>query len=179
MVDAMRQAARGGLLGIVGSIVRIGEVNHEGGVAGASVVARSEFDRYAAVADGDGKYEIRGLVPGRYQLAVTKPGSEGDFSYSTKRPREAVGGKGNVGVQSGTCAVLQLGLWSDGQISGRVTGPDGLPICGIEVAAFPVGRKGVQRSEDWKIARTTDGERRYRLNLLPGAPIERLGSLER
>ncbi len=140
MVDAMRQAARGGLPGIVGSVVRIGEVNHEGGVAGASVVARSEFDRLAAVADGDGKYEIRGLVPGRYQLAVTKPGSEGDFSYSTKRPREAVGGKGNVGVQSGTCAVLQLGLWSDGQISGRVTGPDGLPICGIEVAAFPVGR---------------------------------------
>ena len=78
------------------------------------------------LSDGAGKYEWKGLPAGRYRLAATFPGyikvglRDVDFSLT---------GKG--------CFEFNLFLQSNGQVTGRVYGPDGMavPNQDVELAA--------------------------------------------
>ena len=78
VVEALRNAARGGPARILGSVRRSADYR---AVAGANVVVRSETNRYVVSTDRDGRYEIRGVVPGSYRIEVTQPGYERDPTY--------------------------------------------------------------------------------------------------
>ena len=77
VADALRNAVRGGA-------ARLGSARTAGdykAVAGASVMVRSDTNQYAVSTGVKGRYEICGMVRGRCQIEITKPGYVRDPVY--------------------------------------------------------------------------------------------------
>ena len=80
ILDALRSQSRGSPAHLVGRVLRnSGGLVPEGGVPGATVSVASDSARYEAVTDAFGKYQIRGLEPGRYRFEVSKAGYAPDL----------------------------------------------------------------------------------------------------
>lgn len=140
VVDAVREALRGGAAGIAGSVRRKEAGTGEKGMAGVRVVVRSETNRYETVTSVDVNYGFRGVVPGSYELEVTKSGYERVPGRDTGLLNGDLDRVGRVIARDGSCKVLRVEILKDGRISGRVTGRDDRPIEGIEVQAFELDR---------------------------------------
>lgn len=179
MLNALREAARGGESRIVGRVARrTGPYASGAGVGGARVVARSEGRSYEALTDGAGVYELRGVEPGRYRFEVTKAGFAADESdqktWNGRLVRNAATGvigpeeadRGSVVVSEGGCEVWDLGLWADGRIAGTVRGSEGKAVAGVEVRVYPFDEKGKRESQALRTG-VTDGEGRYEVKPLP------------
>lgn len=160
VVEALGNAARGGPARILGSVRRSADYR---AVAGANVVVRSETNRYVVSTDRDGRYEIRGVVPGSYRIEVTQPGYERDPTYKKFSAVAALNPDDTTAeVREGTCAMVETGLLEDGKISGTVSDQDGVALGGVEVQAFDaekVRREPVRKA-------TTDASGRYVLGQL-------------
>ena len=102
------------------------------GIAGASVVLfASQSARYQTTSDALGHFKITGMAPGSYRTNVDKDGfaPPRDFNFLS-----------NPGfrVASGTDPVtVELKLTPLNAIRGRVLGPDGTPVPGVEVSLNP------------------------------------------
>ncbi|MFN7918827.1 MAG: carboxypeptidase-like regulatory domain-containing protein [Bryobacteraceae bacterium] len=136
ILEALRHQARGGPPRILG---RVYEWPGRNSLAAASVLAIGPSGSLETASDGDGWYEYRSLLPGRYNITVSKPGfvPDEEFNKQTADGREApVSGQIDLGARG--CAIRYFAMWPDGRISGHVRGVDGRPVAGLTVEVFRV-----------------------------------------
>jgi hypothetical protein len=181
ILDALRNQSYDGPPRLVGSVLRsTGAYSHEDGVPGAVIVARSATAQYTAFSDAFGRYEIRGMVPSRYQLEVAKAGFVPDAKYNRRWSGQMVLNQatntiepddseppGSVLIGETSCQVWDLSMWPRGQISGTVTGVTGGPLSGVTVQVFAFDRKGDRESSPLRTGKT-DAAGKYLIEPLPG-----------
>ena len=102
------------------------------GIAGASVVLfASQSARYQTTSDALGHFKITGIAPGSYRTNVDKDGFSPprDFNFLSNPEFRVASGTDPVAVE--------LKLTPLNAIRGRVLGPDGTPVAGVEVSLNP------------------------------------------
>lgn len=120
ILDALRNQSQGGPAMVVGLVWRtLYGSRGDGPVAGATVTLESGTARYEGVADASGHYEIRGVLPGRYRLDVSKPGFAPDEQFNAmsqplrwndvtrKFERDGT----SLLVREHRCDMRDLGMW--------------------------------------------------------------------
>jgi protocatechuate 3,4-dioxygenase beta subunit/uncharacterized GH25 family protein len=128
-------------------------------VAGARVEAFKEeppFDRIAwALADGDGRYRLEGLLPGRFVLAASA-----ERHAPTRR---------NVVVAADADGV-DLTLPDGARVDGTVLGADGRPVAGARVSLVIRGRP----MSGFGVGRTavSDAAGRFTFEALPAGQLD-------
>lgn len=165
LLDALRNQLEGGAPRMVGSVRRETEgLSEPGGIAGAHVTAISDTMHFEAVSNANGKYEIRGMIPGPYRIDVSKEGyvPDQDFNHRSFDPP----GSSLINVKS--CELRDLLMWAHGTISGTVSNKAGEPLAGVEVQAFGLYTGEFAHS---RLIRTgkTDSQGRYLIEPLPPA----------
>jgi len=180
ILDALRNKSRGGPSSLVGKVFRsTGTYSHEVGIAGAAVVATSATARFEAVTDAIGRYEIRGILPDRYEVEVSKVGFVPDPEYNHQWSGRMVlnkttntievdesGPAWSIDISERSCEVRNLSLWPQGKISGIVVGETGAPVNDITVQAFAFDGKGERESTPLRTGKT-DATGRYVIEPLP------------
>ncbi|MGC4054041.1 MAG: carboxypeptidase-like regulatory domain-containing protein [Paludibaculum sp.] len=180
ILDALRVKAQGGPSRIVGAVSRSGVSNAtRRPIPGATVIAWSSSQKFEAITDIEGRYELRALPPGLYQFEVMKPGFLPDEEFNNRRsdlpvrsnPGAAFGALPEqvaVALDPGSCEVWDLALWPRGRISGTVSFPGGQPVSGVLVQAFELYSQDWRHSKPMRAART-DATGRYEIEPLPGS----------
>lgn len=102
---------------------------HHGGVPGVHVLLRGQTASADAQTDDQGRYDIGGLSPGRYELQLVPPAAFS--SRYLRRPIE---------LRERGCAVADFGLHYDGRISGVLLSADNQPAAGVIVEAISTPR---------------------------------------
>lgn len=181
LLDAIRNLAKSGPSRIVGTVEKsTGRFEHDGGVAGATVTAKSGENIFEAKADAYGNYEFRGVPEGRYRLDVAQDGFVPDEEYNRRWTGRLVADEakrlitpdrvdpGSIVVSEASCAVRDLAMWALGRISGVVRNQAGEPLKGAVVQAFEFDRKGKRESTPLRTAMSS-GDGSYSLDRLPAA----------
>ena len=146
VADALRNAVRGGAARILGSVRTAGDYK---AVAGASVMVRSDTNQYAVSTGVKGRYEICGMVRGRCQIEITKPGYVRDPVYKKYFSLAALNQSHTTAeIENGTYAVVETGLWEDGTIPGIVIGQDGEVLEASEVQALEGSKERMSPIEE-------------------------------
>jgi hypothetical protein len=128
ILEALRNQVSGGPARLVGRVrataspVAFGEM-----AQGAIVSAERDGRRFEAATGGSGEYEILGLDPGPYTIAVSFPGH-----------MLASDGSEVVELRKAVCKVKDLVMWPAGRISGGVTDAARKPAGGINIGAFAI-----------------------------------------
>jgi Carboxypeptidase regulatory-like domain len=120
--------------------------------------------RRAVVTEDDGRFAIRDVVPGLYQLVAESP-RYGQIAYGQRRPD----GPGAVlSIAAGQrIADLRLSMIPTGVIAGRITGRNGEPAVSATVQALKyVYRNGKRVLQPAQMV-ATDERGEYRLFWLP------------
>jgi hypothetical protein len=181
ILDALRNLSRGGLPRLVGIVRRNGgPYTRDGEVAGAVVTARSATTQYEAATDASGKYEIHGMLPGRYQIEVSKTGFAPDDEFNRRwSGRLALNEvtntiepdkdepRGSVLIGERSCAVWDLAMWPRGRVSGTIRNAAGAPLEGVTVQAFASDPEGERDSNPLRTG-TSNQAGRYTIEPLPG-----------
>ncbi len=119
---------------------------------------------HETAADGEGKFVLGGLSPGRYSLVAESAGFVG--AGSSRNASGATGMLIEVG-EGQNLDRLEIGLVPTASISGRVTVPDGAPLRNAEVTLlwryYPTGRETYQPVASGR----TDDRGDYRIFDLP------------
>jgi len=178
ILEALRNKARKGPPRLIGT-VRKSDATYGPyqGLPGVRVTVRSAERAYEAVSGGDGQFEFLGILPDRYQIEVAKPGFQPDTEYNHNLvlsqgilPPSAKDSPsipaGSALIENGGCSIVNLRMWPDGGISGRVTDQSGRPLPDVPVQAFPV-LEGKERDSHVFRTATTDAAGRYALTTLP------------
>ncbi|QOY87202.1 carboxypeptidase-like regulatory domain-containing protein [Paludibaculum fermentans] len=180
LLNALRVKALGGPSRLVGKVSRSGVSNAtRRPIPGVTVIARSSDQSFETITDNEGRYELRALPPGFYQLEVSKPGFLPDEEYNNTQPGWPARGNASepfgarpapvsVPLAAGSCEVWDLALWPRGRISGQVSFPDGQPVAGILVQAVESYSQDWRKSKPMRTART-DAAGRYLIEPLPGS----------
>ncbi|HEV2802023.1 MAG TPA: carboxypeptidase-like regulatory domain-containing protein [Pyrinomonadaceae bacterium] len=105
-------------------------------LAGIKVTARSGKRTFEALTDAEGKYELKDLPPGSYQVTPTYPA----HLSADRAARAQVVARG--------CAQLDFDTHSSVRLKGRVIDAEGRPLLGVEVGlihaeATEVAREGL------------------------------------
>jgi hypothetical protein len=182
LLDALRNAARKGPSRLVGKVLRMrNQYETAEGIAGATVTAQSPLGQYSTATDASGRFEISGLPSGFYRLEVSKPGFESADEFNlrqrsgthmiynqlTKRAEPNPEDKpGTVHISSRSCTDRNLALWPDRSVSGRVFDPQGIPLSGVTVQAFPF-KEGERPTPSPLRVTKTDANGNYALRPLP------------
>ncbi|MGJ5817154.1 carboxypeptidase regulatory-like domain-containing protein [Paludibaculum fermentans] len=180
ILDALRNQSRGGAPRLIGTVRRSTSLySSDGWVAGATITARSQGDKYEAISDAAGHYEIRDIAPGQYQIEISKGGFLPDQDFNLRwsgrlvlnKETNVIGpdkaeprGSVTIGVRS--CQVWDLGMWPHGRISGIVRNAAGDPLSGVTVQSFSFNEKGERESRPLRTAKTDD-RGRYQIEPLP------------
>lgn len=91
-------------------------------VHGVELTAISERgERYTARSNSKGEYEITGVKPGWYKIKAKS---------ATYRSRELMY---PAQVSRSGCAEVNIGMWNHPKLWGRLLGPDGKALAGVEV----------------------------------------------
>jgi hypothetical protein len=180
ILDALRSQARGGPSRLTGTVLRsTGRYSHDGAIAGASVTADSGAARYEAFTDPAGRYEFRGIAPGKYQLSVAKASFAPDEEYNGRWQGRMIHDPAtdkwepdpdgtSIFVAESRCEIRNLSMSPDNRISGIVRDRNGTPLAGITVQGFEFDNKRQRESSPLRTS-TTDAYGRYTLDRLPGA----------
>jgi hypothetical protein len=181
VLDALRNKSRAGPSTLVGTVRRSsGSYSNNGVVAGASIVAQSATNRYEALSNASGAYQLWGVVPDRYQLEVTKPGFVPDQKFNQRWSGRLIANeatktigpdetepRGSVLIGARSCEVWDLSMWPRGRISGTVRSATGEPLSGLTVQAFAFDKKNKRESSPLRTGKTDDLGR-YTIEPLPG-----------
>jgi hypothetical protein len=90
-------------------------------LAGVNITASNGAAQFHTTSSPDGKYTLRGLPPGKYQITATLPG------FSSEKD------KYEKDVHPGACAELDISMWTASLVTGRLEDYEGRPVAGIEV----------------------------------------------
>jgi len=105
------------------------EVDHRPGLPGVEVTVTRNGHSYRAITDSDGSFHVSVPSPGDYRMTATFAGhasSESQYDL-TLEPR--------------SCAELNVGMWTDNHVSGRVLDPAGQAVAGLRVELAPFSRE--------------------------------------
>ena len=179
ILDAMRSRVRGGAPRLMGSVLKTtGPYSKEGGISNVTVELKRGESRLTAHTDGEGRYVLVGLDPGRYQIQVYKDGYVPDEQYNrrwsgrlvikaetnTLEPLKEV--PGEIEILANSCAIRDLSMWPAGSIRGTVRGLDGTAVRGLPVQVFALDRRGERESSPLQTA-VTDSDGKYNVQPLP------------
>jgi hypothetical protein len=103
--------------------------------------------------DGDGRYQVPGLLPGSYKVRASVPENVSPYTHL------------EIKVADRGCAVADFYALVDGQITGKVLDSEGnpVPLIRVDVVAVKDGRQAAPRGR-WSY---TDPYGGYTLNSLP------------
>ncbi|HEX8634986.1 MAG TPA: carboxypeptidase-like regulatory domain-containing protein [Pyrinomonadaceae bacterium] len=120
---------------------------------GIKVMARNGKRTFAALTDAEGKYELKDLPPGSYQVTPAYPPhlSANDGSELTE-------------VSARGCAQLDFYTHSNVRLKGRMLDAEGRPLSGVKVAM--IAADGAETSLK-DLSTFTDQEGRYDLTAIP------------
>ncbi len=106
--------------------------------------------RYTVRSNNKGEYEITGVTPGWYKIKAKS---------ATHRSREPVY---PAQVSRGGCAEVNIGMWSrPKKLWGRLRGPDGKPLAGVEVVLVSQSATWARASGTYADRDVTDDEGRF------------------
>ena len=131
-------------------------------MSGVEIVLSREGEKWSVKTDTSGRFELKGLPAGEYDLDVEAPG------MSFLRPEDSSGSGSGGGVSSRLsmnpvgCVQAPLILMPDQGISGTVRGFDSKPLSGINVSAYKLDDQGRPSRLSTRTA-TTNVEGRYLL----------------
>jgi Carboxypeptidase regulatory-like domain/Polysaccharide lyase family 4, domain II/Tetratricopeptide repeat len=126
------------------------------GVQAAIAQFQSANDsRFHAIADSQGNFTIRNVLPGKYSISSER---EGYFSASA----DSTAGD-NVSVAPGRTAVVEMPMTRGATISGRVTDGAGQPLTNTTVIGYSVVYRNGFPLLVPAVAKTTDDRGEYRL----------------
>jgi RNA polymerase sigma-70 factor (ECF subfamily) len=112
--------------------------------------------------DGEGRFELSELPTGLVTVHARSPSEGGATRLGIAQ--------GSIEVAQGQSAVLELTLSEErGSISGRVVGPSGAPLAGIQVEAGEHFQAANMTIGIGSHSALTDAEGRYRLSDLPAS----------
>lgn len=155
----LRSIARTSQGGTISGKVFRARSNEHGGTSDeplAGVLVSVEGGRSAGKTktDSSGKYQFEKFPAGDYTVKLSLP-----KGLSTRgKPEE------KIKLVDQACAVTNFWLEPDGQLSGRVLNPQGLPVNKAEIAITEVGQEHYQGY--WEYA-YSDEDGRYRFKLVP------------
>jgi hypothetical protein len=114
--------------------------------------------------DGGGKFDLKGLPPGKYSIEVVKPG--GYVAPSTHHLKQT------FLIRDCACVQVNYFLRADGRIKGRLFDEEGRPLAKVEVQLISADRQTREfkkgREEYLEVeSNETDEEGRYELGPLP------------
>ena len=93
---------------------------------------RSEKQNYSATSDGDGRFLIKDVVPGRHQFFATRPGF-----VSQQYQSQGMGDGAVLGLKAGQkISDVLFRMTMSAVISGRVNNEDGEAMLGIQITAL-------------------------------------------
>ena len=127
-----------------------------GPVADVHVQLRGQGAALEARTDEQGRYEITGIRPGKYELQVFPPAV-----FSSKYIRSDV----NL-ADARACAVASFSIHFDGRVSGVVRSMSGQPAAGVTLQLMASQRADPRRPADM-ITATTDAAGYYELTDVP------------
>jgi hypothetical protein len=159
LLAALRDAEFGRASTLVGKVtVKHEEYNVSGeGASGLNVIAAKGNTRLGTTTGADGQFEFRNVPPGTYHLEID---GEDFFLDSWRWPHD------DPSIHAASCGYQQLYVWPNGQIEGTISKPDGSPLAGVPVQAFPKNRKGELDSSPLREKKTNE-QGRYKLKGLP------------
>ena len=125
---------------------------------------QNEGGNYTATTDADGRFQVEGIVPGRYHLFAERTGF-----LEIDKHRSRVDGRVLTLTAEQELKDVRIRLQAAGVIRGRVTDEDGDPLPNAQVAVLrPTFVSGRSRWEQAGAERTNDlGE--YRIAGLPAS----------
>jgi hypothetical protein len=130
---------------------------------GVRVVAVREGSMVSVLTGRDGKYELRDLSPGAYQVRLSKPGFRGAGTSLTLRSNKRE--KRDFDMKLASPLVNQLRkveTSKQGTLTGKIKGTDNRALLGATIEAIPVGQQ-------LKSARTRSGsDGKFKLSLREG-----------
>ena len=93
---------------------------------------RSSKQNYSATSDGDGRFLIKDIVPGRYQFFATRPGF-----VSQQYQSQGIGDGAVLGLKAGQkISDVLFRMTMAAVITGRVNNEDGEAMLGIQITAL-------------------------------------------
>ena len=145
---------------------RVIEVLSGEAVAGVAVAYQLEGSRarlWLTETDAEGGFVLSGVPAGAVEVCTSRPGYV-DGAYGQRRPL----GAGQVIELAGGSEVtgLDVRVWKEGSVSGRVLGPTAQPIAGVPVVAMRVVAEGGRRYLQAVQSADTDASGRYEIRHL-------------
>ncbi|MBL0156961.1 MAG: carboxypeptidase regulatory-like domain-containing protein [Bryobacterales bacterium] len=141
-------------------------------VEGAEISLKADAKDWTMRTGNSGRFEVRGLSPGEYRLAISKPGLSAEVE-SKDRYREYEA-PGKIVIPQRGCVEVPVILRPDTTVSGTVRSVDGSPVAGIPVGAYEQDAKSRRQSVRSAI---TGEDGRYEIpRLLAGRYIVGVGA---
>lgn len=110
--------------------------------------------------DNSGRFELRDVAPGSYQLFISRRGFFAPRSHGLSNPSVVV----ELAVGSQSTAPLSIGMVPGGAIAGRILDPQGAPVPGASVSARTVAYRRGMRTLSVVASARSDDNGRYRLS---------------
>jgi hypothetical protein len=153
----------GTLFGTVNQYAGDAEHGHSslvGPLIGIRIVIQSGKKKLEVITDRDGRYEVKGLLPGQYKVAIDLPQNLGAWSDTDTADRfGSYSGNQDTRVFDRGCVRKDFFVLSDGRISGRIVDSDGRPVAeqGVVLA------RAESPEETWSAWSGKDGRFEFRL----------------
>jgi hypothetical protein len=127
----------------------------QGGMPGVLITAEGVGTPATATTDSKGRYEIRGLQPGSYQIRALVP-----ETFSRKRAQRTI-----TLTDAHACARVSFTVVPDGRLTGTILNAQGKPATQVSVFAESLDSPG--ESQYFKRETETDDSGRYEFTELP------------
>jgi len=116
-----------------------------------------EGKKWSTTSDVSGRFELRDLPAGDYDMAVRAPGMSfqqpGDDALFPVRS----GVSPKLNMPASGCVEAPLMMWPDQAIKGRVTGRDGNPISHLKIGAYKLNEQGQPARTSLRATLTDEG----------------------
>jgi hypothetical protein len=135
--------------------------------AGGAGVAGGAQQTFSAVTDSEGRFIIEGIPPGQHTVTAQREGFFGPVPNGVNAAIAPAGARGTATITSQQTTEITLTMIPGAAVSGRVLGPNGMPVTNIAVEVLrPVYTNGVRTMQILN-QKPSDDRGEYRLFQLP------------